>query len=296
MGLRDSIRTQAFTLTAELTPVPDAEAMVRQARALLGSVDAVQVTDHPIGQPRVPALTAAAVLRHAGIDPVLHLNCRDKGRATLQGELLGAATLGVSSLLLMRNGPFVADPGSDRRPAAEVSATDLIAAARELRDTESPERLGLAAAPDFFIGAVMTVFDAPAGWEPRALRAKVDAGARFLQSQLCLDVAVLRRYLQRFPATHLPRQCHVMVSLAVPATADAAVWMKERLRGALVPDGLVERLRQARDPAAVAVEACAGILREVAGIPGVAGARFLGPVDPDLLRAVVAASDLRNGG
>jgi hypothetical protein len=86
-----------------------------------------------------------------------------------------------------------------------------------------------------------------------------------------------------------------MASLAVPATADAAVWLKERLRGALVPDELVARLREARDPAAVAVEACAGILRDVAAIPGVAGARFLGPVDPDLLRAVVAASGLRTG-
>ncbi|MBM4195506.1 MAG: hypothetical protein FJ197_00205 [Gammaproteobacteria bacterium] len=295
MGLQDSIRTKSFTLTAEMTPVPDAAAMISQARGLLASVDAVQVTDHPTGQPRVPSLTAAAVLRHAGIDPVLHLNCRDKSRATLQGELLGAATLGVSSLFLMRNGPFNADPGSDVEPAAEVSATDLIAAARELRDTESPERLGLAAAPDFFIGAVATVFDAPAGWEPRALRAKVDAGARFLQTQLCLDVDLLRRYLRRFPPTQLPRQCHVMASLAVPASADGAIWLKQRLRGALVPDGLVARLRQARDPAAESVAACAELLQEMTAIPGLAGARFIAPTDPALLSAVVAASGLRGG-
>lgn len=293
MSFAAALRTRPFTVSAELTPISDANALVKQARALLQAVDAIQVSDNPTGRAQVAALAAAAVLRQAGIDPVLHMSCRDRNRVALRSDLLGAATLGVTSLLVMRSGPLRVGARPASKPVAEMGATQLIAAARALRENETPTALGMARAPDFFIGAMMTVFDAPRGWQPRAPTAKVDAGAQFLQSQLCFDTQVLRRYMKHLVDTRLVHRCHVMVSIAAPATAESARWMRDNLRGALVPDVFVRRLRQASDPERVSVEICAEVLRELATVPGVSGAHFLAPVSPAIAAAIVEASGVR---
>jgi len=66
MSLRQAIRTRAFALTAELTPLADSAELVQQARRLGHCVDAIQVPDNPGGRAHLPALVAAAALRQAG--------------------------------------------------------------------------------------------------------------------------------------------------------------------------------------------------------------------------------------
>ena len=39
--------------------------------------------------------------------------------------------------------------------------------------------------------------DPPPGWEPKSLKAKIAAGCEFVQTQFCMDVGVVRRYLAR---------------------------------------------------------------------------------------------------
>ncbi len=75
---------------------------MEQARTLAPAVDAMQVTDNPGGRVHLSPLIAAGVLLDNGIDPVLHMTCRDRNRLALRSDLLGAAALGVTSLLLMR--------------------------------------------------------------------------------------------------------------------------------------------------------------------------------------------------
>ena len=293
MGLQHAIRTRSFALSAELTPLADGASMVQQARRLLDSVDVVQITDSPTGRAQMSSLAAAVIVRQAGMDPVLHMSCRDRNRLALHGDLLGAATLGLSSLLVMRGSPLRTGWRSNARPVFDIGAIDLIAAARELRDTASPGLLGLPRAPDLFIGAMTTVFDAAGAWQPRAVLAKIGAGAQFLQSQLCLDVPLLRRYMKQFVATHLAQRCYVMVSLAPLPSAETACWLRDNLRRALIPDETIRRLKQAPDPEQAGVQICAEILRDLAEMPGVSGANFLAPADPAVLKAIIAASGLR---
>jgi 5,10-methylenetetrahydrofolate reductase len=293
MGLQRAISTKSFTLSADLTPLADGASMVEQARRLLGSVDVVQITDSPTGVAQASSLAVGAVLRQAGIDPVLHMSCRDRNRLALHGDLLGAATLGLSSLLVVRGSPLRTGLRSNARPVFDIGAIDLIAAARELRDTESPGLLGLSRAPDLFIGGMMTVFDAARAWQPRAVLAKIGAGAQFLQSQLCFDVPLLRRYMKQFVAMHLTQQCYVMVGLASLPSAETACWLRDNLRRALIPDETIRRLKQATDPELAGIQICAEILRDLSEIPGVSGANFLAPSHPEVLKAVIGASGLR---
>lgn len=293
MSLRQAIRTRAFALTAELTPLADSDELVQRALRLGSCVDAIQVPDNPGGRAHLPALVAAAALRQAGIDPVLHMSGRDRNRVALQSDLLGAASLGITSLLLLRGKRPPAGLPSPGKAVFEVDATELIASARALADGQAPFGQGLPRAPDFFIGAAAAVFDPVTNWRPQALVAKLDAGAQFVQTQPCMDMAVLRRYVKRLVAAQLLHRAHLLIGLAVLPSAAAARQLRDSARGALVPDAIIQRLEQAREPEQAGVEICAELLQELAEIPGVSGAALVSMSSPEAMGAAIHASGLR---
>jgi len=55
---------------------------------------------HRRGGPHVGAGRAAILVRE-GIDPILHVTCRDRNRLALQSDLLGAAALGIRNVLCL---------------------------------------------------------------------------------------------------------------------------------------------------------------------------------------------------
>lgn len=293
MSLREAIRNSAFTLTAELTPCADATRLVQQARRLAGSVDALQVTDNPAGRVHMSALVAAGLLRQAGMDPVLHMSCRDRNRIALYSDLIGAAGLGISSLLIMRGNELPARSRGAVKGVFDLGATQLIAAARTLRDEQGAAALGSAVPVDFFLGAIATVFNPRSGWSPRTLVAKLDAGAQFVQTQLCFDMNALRRYMKRLVGAQLPRRAHVLVGLAPLPSAAIARWLRDHLKGSLMPEAVIRRIEQARDPEQTGVEICAELLQEVREIPGVSGANLLIPANLELVPAAIRAAGLR---
>jgi methylenetetrahydrofolate reductase (NADPH) len=288
------MRSPSLAVTAELAPSPDPAALLERASRLRGFVDAVQVTENPGLRPLGSPLAAAATLLQAGIEPVLHMNCRDRNRIALQGDLLGAASLGISSLLLMRSVPMRTGPTARKHAVFDIGTKELIADARRIRDSETPAAFGLAQSPDFFIGTTVTVFGAVDSWQPRALLRKLDAGAQWMQTQLCLDMPLLRSYMRQFVAARLPHRAYVMVSIAPLLSTEAARRLRANMRAAQIPDQVMRRIEQAADAERTGVEVCGEMLRELADLPGVSGAHIIAPGDPDIVRAVVEASGLRS--
>jgi hypothetical protein len=79
--------------------------------------------------------------------------------------------------------------------------------------------------------------------------AKADAGARFLQTQFCMDLGVVRRWTQRLDELGLTGRLRVLIGIAPLASARSARRMRARLYGTIIPDALIERLDKAADPA-----------------------------------------------
>jgi methylenetetrahydrofolate reductase (NADPH) len=128
---------------------------------------------------------------------------------------------------------------------------------------------------NFFIAAADVPIDPPAGWEPKSLKGKIEAGCEFVQTQFCMDAGVARRYLARL-AEHgvtLP----FLIGISPLRSAKSARWMKEKLFGTIIPDATIARLESASDPAAEGRRLCLELLRELATIPGVAGVHIMAP-------------------
>jgi methylenetetrahydrofolate reductase (NADPH) len=292
LTLQDKLRARRFVITAEVTPpvTADRNELFAKALPLKDLADAVNVTDGAGARPHLGAVTAAAMLVAAGIEPVLQLTCRDRNRIALQSDLLSAAASGIRNLLVLRGDDPSAGDQPDTKPVFDLDPRGLLETARRLRDSgELPSGRKVSGRADFFLGAADNPIDPPPGWQPNGLQAKIDAGAQFVQTQFCMDAGVVRRYLVRLAEHGIADKLSIIIGVVPLRSAKSARWIKERLFGSIIPDAIVERMESASDPAAEGRRICLDLVRELAEVPHLAGVHVMAPGNdaavPEIIRA-----------
>jgi methylenetetrahydrofolate reductase (NADPH) len=280
--LERTLRGGAFAVTAELTPpVAGAAApLLTLAAPLRDRVDAVNVTDGPRGRVRMSSLAAAAILAADGVEPVLQLTCRDRNRIALQSDLLGASALDIGNVLVLRGDD--PGPGEGGEPAAkpvfDIDSEEVIAiAARMQRDGVLPSGRAISAPPRLFVGTADTPVEPQPGWAPTRLAHKVELGARFVQTQLCYDIGLARRYMARLVDAGIAERAFVLIGTGPIASARSARWMRDNLWGVSVPETVIARLESAADPVAEGIAICVEIVAALRDTPGVAGVHLMAP-------------------
>jgi methylenetetrahydrofolate reductase (NADPH) len=178
----------------------------------------------------------------------------------------------------------------DAKPVFDLDARQLLETARLLRDKgELPTGRKVSGRAEFLLGCADNPIDPQPGWEPKALAAKVAAGAQFAQTQFCMDTQVVRRYMARLAEHGLADRLYVLIGIVPLRSAKSARWIKEKLFGAIIPDAMVARMEQASDPSAEGRRICLDVIAELADIPHVAGCHIMAPgndaVVPDIITA-----------
>ena len=280
-ALMSALDDGRFAFTAELTPPVSGspDDLLAMAEPFRGRVDSLNVTDGPRALIHMSSLAAAAILSSNGIEPVLQMTCRDRNRIAMQADLLGASALGVHNILALRGD----DPPTDQHPAAkpvfDMDSRELIEiATRMAHDGVCGTDRQIVTRPVFFMGAADTPIDPPAGWLPEGLIAKADAGAEFVQTQLCFDIDIISRYIGGLVDLGVTERLKILIGLGPLASARSARWMRDNLWGVLVPDSVIDRLDQAADPTAEGVAICGELIEALRDIPGVAGVHLMAPV------------------
>jgi methylenetetrahydrofolate reductase (NADPH) len=292
-SLQDKLCAGRFVITAEVTPPvsTDRGELLAKALPLKGLSDAVNVTDGAGARPHLGAVTAAAMLVEAGIEPILQLTCRDRNRIALQGDLLSAAASGVRNLLMLRGDDPSAGDQPDAKPVFDLDPRSLLATARRLRDTgELPSGRKVTGRADFFLGGADNPIDPEPGWEPKGLQAKIDAGAQFVQTQFCMDAGVVRRYMARLDQHGITSKLSMIIGIVPLRSAKSARWIKEKLFGATIPDALIARMQAASDPAAEGRRICLDLVAELAAIPQVAGVHIMAPGNESAVPEIIKAA------
>jgi methylenetetrahydrofolate reductase (NADPH) len=275
-----ALKSGRFALTAEVTPPVSCDRADLLARALplKELADAVNVTDGAGARAHMGALASAAILNESGIEPVLQLTCRDRNRLALQSDLLGAAALGIRNLLVLRGDDPAAGDQPDAKPVFDLDSRSLITTAVTIRDKgELPPSRKVTGKANFFIGAADLPIDPPAGWKPKGLADKIASGAQFAQTQFCMDIDIVRRYVARLTESGLTKKIAILIGVVPLRSAKSARWIKQHLYGAIIPDAIVERLDYAGDPAAEGRQICVDFIEQLATVPGVAGAHVMAP-------------------
>ena len=292
------LRAGKFAVTAELNPPDSADSRDVFDRALVLSevCDAINATDASGANTHMSSVGICALLTSAGYAPVLQMSCRDRNRIAIQGDVLGAAAMGVCNILcLTGDGVQVGDqPGA--KPVFDLDSITLLQTIRTMRD-ECRFLSGrkLTYPPKVFLGAAENPFAPPYDFRPHRLAKKIEAGAQFIQTQYCFDLAMLERFMARVRDMGLHERCFVLVGVGPLGSPGAARWMRNNVPGVHIPDEVVARLERARNPALEGKRLCIEMIQRIREIEGVRGVHVMAYRREELVSEIISESGVLGG-
>ena len=288
-SFKDAIRNREFAVSAEifLRPESSADTIGEQADLLRDHVDAILLTDNQFGRLHMSTLVAASILINAGVDPIVQLASRNRNRVALISDLIGAVALGVTSLLLVRG--VRAPKEFDPRPKSvlDVDAVELIRIASTVSQDERNSH-----SPDLYIGGLVIPHRPAKQWKGKLLTDKIDAGAGYLQTHLCMDMDILKSFIKRLVENGIVRQTNIIGATAILGSAEDARWLRENRRNVLIPDSVVDRLEKASNPRQEGINICTEILQAMLDIPGISGANIMAARDLATIPETIDAAGL----
>ncbi len=94
------LRRGEFAVTAELNPPDSANPQDVYERAAIfeGWVDGINAVDASGANCHMSSVGICALLTRMGYAPIMQIACRDKNRIAIQGDVLGAAAMGVANM------------------------------------------------------------------------------------------------------------------------------------------------------------------------------------------------------
>lgn len=274
------LRSGRFAVTSELNPPDsaDPEDVYRAALVLSGVCDGINAVDASGAHCHMSSVAICALLTRAGYDPVFQVACRDRNRIAIQGDLLGAAAMGVGNVLCITGDDVTAGDQPEAKRVFDFDSIQLLNTARIMRDKGVfLSGRQLTTPPRLFLGAAANPFVPPYDWRPLRLAKKIAAGADFIQTQYCFDVPRLQEYMRRVRDMGLHEKAFILIGVGPLRSAKAAEYMRTKVPGIVIPDAIVERLRQTprKKRKAEGMRICVEIIQQVREIEGVAGVHVM---------------------
>lgn len=295
--LAQTLTAGQFAITTETSP-PDAasaSAVLDRVNCLKDIADAVNVTDGASARVHMSALAAAIIMADSGIEPVLQLTTRDRNRLALQGDVLGASSLGIHNFLCLTGDKMEVGDQPDAAEVFEVDSGALMRQMRDMRDLGTyPSGRKINPPPALFLGAAEMPTDPGTDWSSARIHAKISNGAQFFQTQYCFDLGIATRYCHRLVEEGITEQAFFLIGIGPLASAKSARWMDENLFGVNIPESIIKRLTGAADEKAEGRAICAELLHGLSQIKGCAGAHIMAPHQEAACAQVIQASGLLN--
>ncbi len=289
------LRAGEFAVTAELNPPDssDPRDVLKAAHPLRDVTDAINATDASGANCHMSSIGICSVLSRVGLSSVFQISCRDRNRIAIQGDVLGAASMGVGNILcLTGDGVGVGDqPGA--RPVFDFDCMSLLRTLKTMRD-EGTFLSGrkLSTPPRIFLGAAANPCIDPLEHRADRLAKKVKAGADFIQTNYIFDIKLFRQYMERVRDMGLDEKVFILAGVGPLASAKAARWMRSNVPGIHIPDSIIERLEKAENPGEEGKKLCIELLQQIREIKGVKGAHIMAYRREHLVSSIIEESGI----
>lgn len=270
--LAGHIAAGRFAVSVELgapTGTDTAAAMDRIRRAQAGGIEIVNVADGPRAASRMSNLAfCAQAIATTGVEPILHVCCRDRNYLGLIAHLLGAQALGIRNLVIITGDPPKMGDYSFATPVYDVDSIGLLEIAAGLNAGVDPTGKELQGATSFVLATGAEPAAPDRDRELDRLARKKAAGAELVMTQPVYDPATLESFLDDAASIGLP----VMVGLLPLASARNADFLHNEVPGMQIPQAYRDRMAAAgagpaarAEGVAIAREALAAVRHRVAG-------------------------------
>jgi methylenetetrahydrofolate reductase (NADPH) len=275
--LERKLDSREFVITAEL-PVIDGGGhpeIMRQLAPMRAWVDAFNATDNPSAHAHCSPLAVSIGMLQAEVEPVMQLTCRDRNRLALQSELVGAAMHGVENICCLTGDDVTAGDEPEARRVFDLDGPQLVALTRMLADGHYLSGRAIVPRPHFLVGAVENPGAPPFQSRVRRAAKKAQAGARFLQLQLCYRPELLERFMRAAHDSGVSERIALIPSICILRSVGGMRFVATGVPGIDVPPETVARVERAADPEAECFEIAYELAVHALAQPGVAGLHFI---------------------
>ena len=206
-----------FAVTGECGPPrgTDAEVVLSKGKLLKGYVDAVNVTDNQTAVVRMSSWAAAYHLKSIGLEPNYQLVCRDRNRIAMQSDILGAASLGINTMLCLSGDHQSFGDHPQSANVFDLDSMQLIHTVRGMCGEGGKFLNGeeIKKPPRIFVGAAANPFADPFEMRVMRLAKKVAAGAQFIQTQCIYNIPKFTKYMEMVRDQGLHEKVKIMAGV-----------------------------------------------------------------------------------
>ena len=238
-----------FLVTVELDPPRghNIEKLVQGAKLLKErGVEMVDINDGSLGRIRMSVLPTAVLVREAtGLDIIMHFTCRDRNLMGIQADLLGAHAMGIRNILAIKGDPPRAGDYVNATAIFDVNAIGLIRIIQGMNGGLDATGNSIGEPTGFHVGGGLNPAAVDPDKEMARLFRKVEAGARWAQTQPVYDLEVLDRFLSRAGRLPIP----IIVGLLPLHSFRHAEFLHNEVPGITIPDAVRARMKEAGDRA-----------------------------------------------
>jgi len=288
MQLQEKLTAGEFVILAEMEPPKgtDTVAMIANAWAVKGKVDAFVIPEMSNAVMKMSSLGGALLLQSRGLETVLQVCCRDRNRLALQGDLLAAQALGVPNVMAVAGEEITHGDHHKARAVNDLDLLELLGAIETLQSGRDMAGVDLQGAPKFLVGSTMKVTPRGELWDQELanLDTKMAAGANFFVTQPLFDPGALARLqesLDSRPATVIP-------TVLLLKSVGMARYIN-RFMDIKIPEDFINRIQKAPDRVRECVQ-IAGELVSALQAQGCRGVNISTIGWEDKLPAILAAA------
>ncbi|WP_017295900.1 methylenetetrahydrofolate reductase [Geminocystis herdmanii] len=243
-----AIEHKEFLITAEITPPKggNPERMLEVAQLLKNRVHAVNITDGSRAVLRMSSIASCYLLLQRGIEPICQVTGRDRNSIGIQGDLMGAYSLGIRNILALTGDPIKAGDHPQAKAVFELESVRLLKLIEKLNDGFDINNKALTDGNlDLFAGGAVDPQSKSLSGLQRRFEAKINAGAKFFQSQLITDFDKLDKFMNQI-ALGFDRP--ILAGIFLLKSAKNALFINKNVPGVEIPEHIIKRLEKAEKP------------------------------------------------
>lgn len=262
---------QSQIFTAEFPSVDGGgmAAVAKHAAHLRPWFDAVNATDNPAAHAHASSLAVSIAMKAHGLEPIMQVVCRDKNRLAIQADIVGGSLHGIENVCLLTGDDVTAGDEPETKRVFDIDGPQAIHVASTLGRGKYLSGRKLDPAPILFIGAVENPGAPPFEYRIDRVTKKVQAGAKFLQLQICYHPDRLERFCTGVYAAH--PALALLPDIVLVKSARAMHFMNDKVPGIDIPVETIKRVESSSDPSETAYELALEQARHALDQPGVRG-------------------------
>jgi len=230
-------------VTVELDPPKglDVSKILSGARTLAeAGVDAISLAENPLARIRMGNIALArAIQEEAGVEVIVHITGRDRNLIGLHSDMMGASMLGIRNVLAVTGDPVSVGSESGATSVFDLNSVGILKLLSALNGGRNLLGAELGGQTRFLLGAAFNPNPANLEGQLKKLEKKIEAGARFVQTQPVYSLEILSRLLDRTAPFGIP----VLVGILPLVSERNAEFLHNEVPGITLPESVRQRMK-----------------------------------------------------